>query len=274
MHDSKNQLSVQKLISTLASTFQTFYSKDIELQSQRRDDTANENDSERRTNERTHAQPSEQWTWLSRWHFSFWETLCREWPNIDQWRINKYLLLIRFVVREIFSIVYTVTLDEAISHTQAEALLESQIRILQEWPLSSRERKVPDGLRLHVLDVWIEELDRAQSEAGASAQDSKGEVEGSKKRKRDVRDDAGKAEKRDEATDAKIQDDNNNNDGDAEDAEDEAQPTLQKTQRIEDETTPNLTQLIRLLAKESISKSVRTKAMDITRNYDEGKARS
>ena len=34
------------------------------------------------------------------------------------------------------------------------------LEVLREWPFS-REEKVPLGLRLHVVDVWVDELERA-----------------------------------------------------------------------------------------------------------------
>jgi len=34
------------------------------------------------------------------------------------------------------------------------------VKLVEEWPLSAGNSKVGDGLRYHVLDVWVEELDR------------------------------------------------------------------------------------------------------------------
>lgn len=89
--------------------------------------------------------------------------MCREWSGIDQWRMNKYLLLIRFVVRETFTILSSHASDTSgdarLTENDMASVLASQLRILRSWPLSLRERKVPDGLRLHVLDIWLEELD-------------------------------------------------------------------------------------------------------------------
>jgi ribosomal RNA-processing protein 1 len=134
MHDSKSPLSVQKLIAQLAGTVTTMYEKDQEVRSE--------------------TQPNGE-SWLYLWTSAFWETVCREWSAIDQWRMNKMLLLVRFFVREIFNL----SLQQSLSLEPNDVPLSaSQLPIFEEWPLSTRERKVPDGLRLHVLDVWVDEL--------------------------------------------------------------------------------------------------------------------
>ncbi len=172
MHDSKNAVSVQNLIKTLASTMTTLYEKDIELQAQRRSDDVDAEEGEAADGK------AEQWPWLSTWTTAFWETLCREWSGIDQWRMNKYLLLVRFGIKETFSIISSHIDDSAHSKstsseesssantaTGVDSLLSSQFHIIRSFPLSPRERKVPDGLRLHVLDIWLDELDNISSDA-------------------------------------------------------------------------------------------------------------
>jgi ribosomal RNA-processing protein 1 len=134
MHDSKSPLSVQKFIAQLAGTVTTMHEKDQEV----RPETQSTGES-----------------WLYPWTSAFWETVCREWSAIDQWRMNKMLLLVRFFVREIFKL----SLQQSLSPEPNDVPLSaSQLPIFEKWPLSARERKVPDGLRLHVLDVWVDEL--------------------------------------------------------------------------------------------------------------------
>lgn len=134
MHDSKNPLSVQRLITDLAGTLAIMNDKDQEL-----------------------AEESESGTqsWLDTWTVAFWETLCREWASIDQWRMNKVLSLVRFFVREQVKLVFEWAIKEG---PKPADQLTRQMQVLETWPLSPRERKVPDGLRLHVLDIWVEEL--------------------------------------------------------------------------------------------------------------------
>lgn len=138
MHDSKNAISVQNLAAELASTVEIMAAKDEETP--------------RNSDEGISS-------WLSTWADAFWETICREWVSIDQWRMNKVLLLVRFFLRETFKIsLVAVATDDSDTKTRSKNLVSRQSQILEKWPLSPRERKVPDGLRLHVLDVWADEL--------------------------------------------------------------------------------------------------------------------
>jgi ribosomal RNA-processing protein 1 len=157
MHDSKNALSVQKLTAELAAILRTMDEKDQELA----DVAATDSQS-----------------WLENWTTSFWETLCREWASIDQWRMNKVLLLVRFFLREFFRLGLTWA---ASGGSAAELKLSKQVEILETWPLSPRERKVPDGLRLHVLDVWADELTgQVKSVQNTLEDDAKEEVDSKK----------------------------------------------------------------------------------------------
>jgi ribosomal RNA-processing protein 1 len=137
MHDSKNAVSVQNFTAELAGLLEIIASKDAELS---------------KSGNRGHP-------WLETWTTAFWETICREWSSIDQWRMNKVLLLVRFFLRDLFNLVLMSTCNDASTGGPAsEDMTSGQIRVLESWPLSPRERKVPDGLRLHVLDIWADEL--------------------------------------------------------------------------------------------------------------------
>ncbi|EXJ77365.1 hypothetical protein A1O3_09591 [Capronia epimyces CBS 606.96] len=136
MHDSKNTISVQNLAAELARTVPTMAAKDDEAISQ-----------------------GEQPSWLDTWATAFWETISREWALVDQWRMNKVLLLVRFYLRETFNVsLGLVATDDSETKANSKDLASRQRQILETWPLSPRERKVPDGLRLHVLDIWVDEL--------------------------------------------------------------------------------------------------------------------
>ena len=212
MHDSKNALSVQTLISTLASTLKIMYDKDVESMS---------NSSQSGTRE---GEGKGQWPWTSTWTTSFFSTISQEWSGIDQWRINKYLLLIRLFLRQTFSILEQSLRQESISQTARTALLDTVLEVLRAGPLSSRERKVPDGLRLHVLDVWGEELGRIGGDADG--------------------DDVGDEE------------------GDDDDDSVNAKKDIEELKK-------QLMQPIRELAKEALSKSVRMRAKDVVRAFDD-----
>ena len=192
MHDSKNALSVQKLISTLARTIETMHKKDLEAQEARISPQSNG------------LAVKERWQWTKIWSQAFWETVSKEWSGIDQWRMNKYLLLVRLVLRAVFESIAEVGVieeevkvttttprskkssasekpkvgnkrkhddvesgDEASSDKVAgksktdDDLMSTQASMLEEWPLSATNRKVSDGLRLHVLDVWNDEITKS-----------------------------------------------------------------------------------------------------------------
>ncbi|KAJ9495366.1 hypothetical protein LTR99_002782 [Exophiala xenobiotica] len=155
MHDSKNALSVQKLAAELAHTVQTMASKDDEVRNA----------------------GSQTYSWLETWSLAFWETICREWPSIDQWRMNKILLLVRFYLREVFNLsLQSVLDDDSEGKENSTNFITSQVHILEAWPLSPRERKVPDGLKLHVLDIWADEL-AGQVDAVQKGHSQTGETE-------------------------------------------------------------------------------------------------
>src|SRR5690606_13935291 len=65
-------------------------------------------------------------------------------------RMNKYLMLVRRYVNATF-----LYLDK---RSYPENLLSDIIETLVLVPLNSTDRKYPDGLRLHVLDVFLDEL--------------------------------------------------------------------------------------------------------------------
>jgi ribosomal RNA-processing protein 1 len=222
MHDSKNQLSVQNLIVTLAGTFSTMYQKDTESQD---------------------GSPEFEFPWLMTYHAAFWETISREWSGIDQWRMNKYLLLIRMVVREVLQLLFATEQREIAA---SESLLKTQIQVLRALPLSPRERAVPDGLRLHVLDIWSDEIETAKSTSkSTSTSTSKSKFK------------SGSGPGRENVDEDKSSSPYNAGEKSGEDRERQ----LKRTEAA-------LMEIISTLAKESLSKSVKTKAKELVKMYE------
>ncbi|KAF1826192.1 Nop52-domain-containing protein [Dissoconium aciculare CBS 342.82] len=85
----------------------------------------------------------------------FWKIMSREWNAIDSLRLDKYLYLIRCYVRKGFELCLS-------TRGQKWKLNDDYLAILRDdgGPLNSRDPKVPVGLRLHVLDTWVDELDK------------------------------------------------------------------------------------------------------------------
>lgn len=137
MHDSKSMVSVQNLTASLADQFTVIAGKHAESV--------------------TDGGVSQ----LGVFSEAFWETMAREWSGIDVHRMNKILLLIRMATRNLFKICVPQFESGAIGKKE----INEQCSVFEKWPLSPRERKVPDGLRYHVLDIWVDELGHARSQA-------------------------------------------------------------------------------------------------------------
>jgi ribosomal RNA-processing protein 1 len=151
MHDSKSPISVQNLTATLADLTVSIT---------------------------TPASPTAVALPLTE---AFWTTMAREWTSIDAHRMDKYLLFVRFVVRRVFAgIVQDATNKEDTEGKEDEVVQKRQIALLENFPLSPRERKVPDGLRYHILDIYVDELERAVAlgEDGGNEEEKEEEEQG------------------------------------------------------------------------------------------------
>ena len=89
---------------------------------------------------------------VATWFAAFWEVLGERWPHVDALRMDKFLLLVRRV--------FTAQLRYAEPGTKSG---EDVIKTFAEWPFEEAGdlRRVPLGIRLHVLDLWVDELERA-----------------------------------------------------------------------------------------------------------------
>ncbi|KAI1655138.1 hypothetical protein F4813DRAFT_182241 [Daldinia decipiens] len=91
---------------------------------------------------------------------AFWATLSREWTAIDVLRMEKYLLLVRRVFGASLAWAGDGTKGKRWAGTRADGMF----RLLEEWPLEKTGdlAKVPVGLRLHVLDIWVDEAEKLE----------------------------------------------------------------------------------------------------------------
>ncbi|KAI9708281.1 MAG: hypothetical protein M1828_003010 [Chrysothrix sp. TS-e1954] len=83
---------------------------------------------------------------------TFWRTLSREWAGIDGLRMDKFLYLARQML--FVSLEYLARSD--FDDEQCRQL----VRILAETPLNIDDNRIPNGIRYHVLDILVDELDR------------------------------------------------------------------------------------------------------------------
>ena len=91
---------------------------------------------------------------------AFWNTIAREWGGIDALRMDKYLYLVRCYVGKGFEVVKEREWED-------EELIDAYLEILSNVPLSPDQPKVPNGLRFHVIDLYVDELDKADTDRNA-----------------------------------------------------------------------------------------------------------
>ncbi|KAI5862637.1 hypothetical protein GGS23DRAFT_85381 [Durotheca rogersii] len=135
---------------------------------------------------------------------AFWATLAREWTAIDVLRMEKFLLLVRRVLGA--SLAWAA--DPLPPPPPAKSRRKQQqqprprprpwagpraaatLRLLAEWPLDAAGdlARVPVGLRLHVLDIWVDEVERLGLLHPAARQDDDTDADA------DADDDDGRAE--------------------------------------------------------------------------------
>ena len=90
---------------------------------------------------------------------SFWETLGREWGGIDYLRMNKYMYLARLMLREEFAWLKKKSWDIE--------FVKCHNTVMEKTPLNLDNAKIPDGLRYHVLDVFVDELEEVGNSSEA-----------------------------------------------------------------------------------------------------------
>lgn len=83
---------------------------------------------------------------------AFWVTMAREWSRIEALRLDKYLYLIRKYLNASF---------EFLSRQKwKKSVLQGWNEIIRETPLHPTDMQIPNGLRYHILDIWVDELEK------------------------------------------------------------------------------------------------------------------
>jgi ribosomal RNA-processing protein 1 len=83
---------------------------------------------------------------------AFWQTMQREWTNIDVLRMEKFLLLVR---RFLYA-----TFLEMKGASWEEGSVKMYLGTLESVPCETEDVRVPNGLRFHVIDIFVDELER------------------------------------------------------------------------------------------------------------------
>ncbi|CAM9024702.1 unnamed protein product [Wickerhamomyces anomalus] len=90
---------------------------------------------------------------------SWWVIICKEWPHIDHWRLDKFLMLVRFNLNAI------------------------------KIPLSG-DKKIPNGIPFHIIDIYVDELEKVVfkdvEEKDEEEEDEEDEQDDINKRKQDI----------------------------------------------------------------------------------------
>jgi ribosomal RNA-processing protein 1 len=91
------------------------------------------------------------------WLRAFWVVVGAQWTGIDVYRLEKFLLL----VRRVFASHVRLARERGWKDGDVEAI----VGVLEEFPFEKEGdlRKSPVGIRLHALDIWVDELEREEA---------------------------------------------------------------------------------------------------------------
>jgi ribosomal RNA-processing protein 1 len=83
---------------------------------------------------------------------AYWQTMQREWTNIDVLRMEKFLLLTRRYLGATFQVLQRGAWEEA--------LVRQHTDLLEEIPCNVEDMRIPNGMRFHVIDIYVDELEK------------------------------------------------------------------------------------------------------------------
>lgn len=78
--------------------------------------------------------------------------MAREWGNIDVLRMEKFLLLTRRVL--------AAQLGVCKEGKWKKSVVAEQLSLLEEIPMNVEDLKIGNGIRYHVIDIYIDELEK------------------------------------------------------------------------------------------------------------------
>ncbi|KAJ6259477.1 hypothetical protein Dda_5114 [Drechslerella dactyloides] len=100
---------------------------------------------------------------------AFWMTMTREWTSIDSLRMDKFMLLVRRYL--------TASLRYLHGNGWSDENLRKNNEIMEMLPLHPTDAKMPDGLRYHVLDIYLDELVKVAKEEENEEEEEEGDAE-------------------------------------------------------------------------------------------------
>jgi ribosomal RNA-processing protein 1 len=98
------------------------------------------------------------------WLRGFWTVVGAQWTGIDVLRLEKFLLL----VRRVFAAHVVLAKNKGYEGSESDMVLA----VFRDWPFDKEGdlRRVPVGIRLHALDIWIDELEKLETLEDPKAQ--------------------------------------------------------------------------------------------------------
>jgi ribosomal RNA-processing protein 1 len=86
---------------------------------------------------------------------AFWQTMANEWNGIDVLRMDKFLYLTRMYLLE--SLKWY--------KKQKWGGVQDYMDVLEQIPLNPTELRIPNGLRYHVIDIYVDEMEKVDEDA-------------------------------------------------------------------------------------------------------------
>ncbi|ORZ01963.1 nucleolar, partial [Lobosporangium transversale] len=83
---------------------------------------------------------------------AFWETICAEWHGIDRLRLDKFYFLLRRFLSYSFRMLKENDWDLE--------TVEEYTSIMINGPLNATSTKVPDSIRFHLIEIYLDELEK------------------------------------------------------------------------------------------------------------------
>lgn len=87
---------------------------------------------------------------LKTFHEGFWVIVHKEWYSIDKWRLDKYLMMVRRVIRH--------QLFRLRNNAWPEDQVQDFLEVLKAYPLCN-DVKFPQSLAYHVVDLFLDEIE-------------------------------------------------------------------------------------------------------------------
>lgn len=87
---------------------------------------------------------------------AFWVIMAREWEGLDRYRLDKFYLLIRRY--------FAASLRRLKNQNWDDDWTDDFLKLMEHIPLNLDNIKVPNGIRFHIFDIFLDEFERVMKE--------------------------------------------------------------------------------------------------------------